>query len=611
MRNTLLAMGAVLVGANLVSEDVREKTAQVGGYALKTLLDASSGDAAASTCTYNFDSPSPVVGASDVGIHELWPTKNDNGLMFTETNGTDFSQKYLPDSESAASDVSLTGSPVNTWSSQFIDNSSVLFMDATGWANDVYEGIDTSGDWTSGSSSLYMPYSTNMSGGYGYNQQSGEFLYAPWNGRDWDIQDESGSSLVASSDDEIEPSGDTTDGRNRVFYIKDTTGTHDATYGAQLWVTDLNSGCTQEIVASGARSPFYDQNTNTLYFASWNGTDYDIEGINETIESSSGGTDTGTEDAGDTGSGDTGGTDTDTGGTDTGDSGDTGDSADTNDSGDSGDTGDTSDTGGVDPDCTEELTGGSRVTESAVTADESTKICVPGSTTAFELSGPATVVTEDSDGDGLMDHATVTLEEGGTADIVVDPSGDYTVDLDYSTRTETEDGAVVEGGTVASLDAGDHLDVGAGVDAFMAVQSNWNACDENGEQSDPMDTPDASKWLYVDVLEGDVDVNGKNDMRRQSLAAGQFGTYADAFLCENAAEDTGDTGPEDTAVDTGDTSDTAKDTARETADTASETGTNPPDQTNCGCASTPLEEGKVAFGLALAGLAVGAARRRK
>ncbi|MFA5793027.1 MAG: putative metal-binding motif-containing protein [Candidatus Gracilibacteria bacterium] len=225
---------------------------------------------------YSFEEATPVAGASEVGTHEAWPTVNENGMMFTKIDADGSAlQEYLPNGATESSTVPVSGLSSAVYMPQFVDSSHVLVRESYG--TDVYELTDTSGGaWASSSADLlYSHEDYSFGGGYTYNQDSGNILYSTWDSPDFDIVDlDSGADVVATSEDEIEPAEDSE--HNKVFYTIgcDSSGMT----GCEIWTKNISTGYSQFITEG--RSPYY--HDGILYYASNNGTDYDIYKMRET-----------------------------------------------------------------------------------------------------------------------------------------------------------------------------------------------------------------------------------------------------------------------------------------------------------------------------------------
>lgn len=259
-------------GSSEVSSGVPRKKLGLAGALLASTLSFN----AKADEVYSFEEATPVTGAGEVGVHEAWPTINENGMMFTkmDTEGN-ATQEYLPIGAVESSAVSVPDLSEEVYMAQFVDDSNVLMREVYGTS--IYKITDLSGgDWTSSSSELLTSYDDySFGGGYSYNQDTGNILYSTWDSPNFDIVDlDSGADVVATTEDEIEPSEDAEN--NRVFYTIECDSS--GMTGCEIWAKDISTGYSQFITEG--RSPYY--HDGVLYYASNNGTDYDIYSMRET-----------------------------------------------------------------------------------------------------------------------------------------------------------------------------------------------------------------------------------------------------------------------------------------------------------------------------------------
>ena len=578
--------------------------------ALALALGAYSDQAKASTCSYSFDAATVVPGA-DTSDHEAWPTKSGDGLMFTRTDLTNFDQKFITDGATVASDVNLTGMPSGNYMAQFESDSSVFLKRVTN--TDLYVGTDTSGGaWSSGSASL-----DSAVGYYGYDQVAGTFTYAPYNGvtEQYDVEDEDGNVLMENA---YEPGPDTGSGRNRTFYVTncDASGLNDC----EVWVVDNDSGCTQQIDTE-ARSPYYDQATNTLYYAAKVGgvSDYDIVSKRETFGSAPTDSDgDGVEDNSDAfpadplessdndgdGTGDnadafdfdpTETTDTDSDGT--GDNSDAfpEDASESQDSDNDG-VGDNSDAFPEDPDETTDTDGDGM-----------------GDSSDPYPEDPTNTPPEECDEAAQAAPAELCGVEGGSADVT-----EGTVEV-------TEDGTIVMSEVPTALfvesNEGESVDVKVQLDESQAIipaevygTAGIELCIEAPSGfAPPPNATTQDVYAQITVDTGYVMFNGER------IEADGLTHFVKVGTITVEEPDTGDTGtPDDTGLDSGSPDDTAIDTANRPDDTAAVSDTDgpevhldtPQDPTGCACASTGVPSGAMAVVGFAAMLAVSRRRQR-
>lgn len=226
-------------------------------------------DAAAAS---SFDTGVAVSGASSSGVNEAWPTVDEDGnMIFVSNSGSSYTLKYLGAGSTSAATISTSE---DMWSPQFVDTSNLLALDMSNNGFEIEDVSTGSTPWaTLDENETYPDATYDIDGEIGYDQTSGDFYVTRQSSstRKFQIEDFAGTSVIASSSSEHvqQPAPDST--HSRVFYRKMTSG--------EVWVADSSSGTTvHEYVPDldGCYSLFYDQNSETMYCAVYNGADYDI-----------------------------------------------------------------------------------------------------------------------------------------------------------------------------------------------------------------------------------------------------------------------------------------------------------------------------------------------